>query len=241
VQLHITPGFATTRWTLVLNSGDERGTAQAEKAIEELCRTYWYPIYVFVRRRGYQRDDAEDLTQAFFARLLDKGTLAVARRERGRFRTFILATLKHFLADERDQRLALKRGAGRVLSLEWEVADAHYRIEPVEAMTPEKVFERKWALRLIEEAMQRLSRECEAAGQGDLFSRLCFCLIGERATSSYAQLAESLGMSEGAIKVAVHRLRKRYRQHLREEIAHTVERPDEIEDELRYLRQILGG
>jgi RNA polymerase sigma-70 factor (ECF subfamily) len=230
--------FATTRWTLVLNSGDERGTARAEKAIEELCRAYWYPIYVFIRRRGYQRDDAEDLTQTFFTRLLEKGTLAAARRERGRFRTFILATLKHFLADERDERRALKRGGGRVLSLEWETADTRYRIEPVDARTPEKAFERKWALSLIERAIERLGEECRAAGQEYLFARFGPCIAGE-GTVSYARLGESLGMSEGAVKVAVHRLRKRYRQHLREEIAHTVERPDEIEEELRYLKQIL--
>ncbi len=233
--------FATTRWTLVLNSGDERGTDLAEKAIEELCRTYWYPIYVFIRCRGYQRDDAEDLTQAFFERLLEKGTLAVARRERGRFRTFILATLKHFLADERDRRLTLKRGGGRVLSLEWEVADTRYRIEPVDAMTPERVFERKWALRLLEEAMRQLGEEYAAAGQRDLFERLHFCLSGDRGDVSYARLADSLEMTEGAVKIAVHRLRKRYRQRLREEIAHTVAHPDEIEDELRYLGQALGG
>ncbi|HNY27360.1 MAG TPA: sigma-70 family RNA polymerase sigma factor [Candidatus Sumerlaeota bacterium] len=231
--------FATTRWTLVLNSGDERGTARAEQAIEELCRIYWYPIYVFIRRRGVQRDDAEDLTQAFFTRLLEKGTLAAARRERGRFRSFILATLKHFLADERDRRRAIKRGGGRVLSLEWEAADVRYRIEPVDAMTPEKVFERKWALSLIERAIERLGEECRAAGQEHLFACLGPCIGGEGAAVSYARLAESLGMTEGAVKVTVHRLRKRYRQHLREEIAHTVERPDEIEEELRYLKQIL--
>jgi len=231
--------FATTRWTLVLNSGNESENAQAEKAIEELCQVYWSPIYVFIRRRGYQRDDAEDLTQAFFTRLLEKGTLAAARRERGRFRTFILATLKNFLADERDRLLALKRGAGRILSCNWVMADVQYQFAPTDSMTPEKAFERNWASSLLGEALKRLGEECRGAGQGNLFCHLCFSLTGERATVSYAQLARSLKMSEGAVKVAVHRLRKRYRQLLREEIAHTVERPDEIEEELRHLKQAL--
>lgn len=161
--------FATTRWTMVLNAGDAQKTTQAGKALDDLCRTYWYPIYAFVRRRGYSRDDAEDLTQTFFARLLEKRTVAAARRERGKFRTFLLAALKNFLADEWDKAHALKRGAGQTpLSLDIESAEAKYNVEPVDRMTPEKVFERKWALRLLEEVMRlqgkaRCSRNCDSA------------------------------------------------------------------------------
>lgn len=235
-------GFVTTRWSLVLNSVDPQTANQAETALNELCALYWSPIYAFVRRRGYERDDAEDMTQAFFTRLLEKGTIAAAQRERGKFRTFLLASLKHFLADEQDKARAQKRGGGAfVMSLDVDAAEAGYSAEAVERLTPDKVFERKWALQLLERVMRLLEAEYAAHGQGDLFEKLRFCLCGDRQGVPYAQLSDALNMSEGAVKVAVHRLRKRYREKLREEIAHTVARPEEIEEELRYLFQALAG
>jgi RNA polymerase sigma-70 factor (ECF subfamily) len=234
-------GFATTRWTLVLNSVEPGEAALAKTALDELCRLYWYPIYVFVRGRGYEHDDAEDMTQAFFVKVLEKKTLAAARRDRGKFRSFLLSALKHFMADEREKAAAIKRGGGqRILSLNMENAEGKYLLEPVERLTPERAFERKWALQLLEEVLRHLENEYAATGRGDLFQALRFCLCGERGEAPYAQLSRQLNMSDGAVKVAVHRMRKRYRERLREEIAHTVERPEDIEEELRHLFEALA-
>lgn len=234
-------GFATTHWSVVLAAG-ERGSPQAHAALSRLCETYWYPLYAFVRRQGYPAHDAEDLTQEFFARLLQSHFFAAADRKRGRFRSFLLASLKHFLMHEWEKTRALKRGGGRpVISLDPPDGETRYGLEPVEPVTADQVFDRRWALTLLERVLERLGVEYAGAGKGQLFEALKPALTGEKALAAYADLAVSLGMSEGALKVAVHRLRQRYGELLREEIAHTVGRPDEVEEELRQLLAVLSA
>jgi DNA-directed RNA polymerase specialized sigma24 family protein len=227
-------GFATTRWSLVLLAGE--GGAPARQALESLCRTYWYPLYAYLRRRGHSAEDGADLTQGFFARFLEKNYLQAVRPERGRFRSYLLAALKHFLENERKGREALKRGGGRpLLGLELAGAESRYRFEPSHDLTPERVFERRWALTLLDQVVGRLREEFARAGKPALFDRLKFSLTGEAAPMPYRDLAAQLALSEGALKVAIHRLRRRYRELLREEIGHTVADPAEIEDEIRHL------
>jgi RNA polymerase sigma factor (sigma-70 family) len=226
--------FATTHWSLVLAARD-RAEAGSDDALASLCTLYWYPLYAYVRRRGHGPDDAHDLTQEFFTRLLEKDWLAAVDREKGKFRSFLLASCNHFLANERDRVRAKKRGGGRpVLSLEATDAEGRYRTEPADDLTPEKLFERRWALALLQQVMTRLREEFENRGKGELFDRLRGFLVGEKGTG-YRQAAEALGLSEGAVKVAVHRLRQRYRELLHEEIGRTVGTPDEIEGEIRAL------
>ena len=232
-------GFATTRWTVVLTAA-RLDTSRAQKALAELCETYWYPLYAYVRRRGHAPADAEDLTQGFFARLLEKQSLGAAQRERGRFRSFLLASLNHYLADEWDKAGAQKRGARRVVSLDAQSAESRYAAEPRDTLSPDRLFERQWSLQLLEEVLRQLRAEYAAAGQGELFERLRFCLAGERDAAPYAELAAQLKSTEGAVKVAVHRLRKRYRAKLRAEIAQTVGSDDEVEEELRFLFRSLA-
>jgi RNA polymerase sigma factor (sigma-70 family) len=231
--------FATTRWSQVLAAGQDQ-TAVSREALASLCEVYWYPLYAYVRRWGHDPDQAQDLTQEFFTRLLEKHYLRDADPSRGKFRSFLLASLKHFLSNERDRAFALKRG-GRVtiLPLEVETAEGMYQREPPDADTPEKVFERRWALTLLERTLVRLRQEFTAGGRGALFARLEGYLTGEQLTVPYAQLAEELAMTEGAIKVAVHRLRRRFGALLRDEIGDTVSDPEQVDDEVRELFRIL--
>lgn len=227
--------FATTRWSVVLAARDSNSAA-ALPALEHLCRTYWYPLYAQARRSGSSPSDAEDLTQAFFSRLLEKNGFALADPGRGRFRSFLSAAFQHFLANEWDRARSLKRG-GRVQFLSLDVAPAEewLRQEPATHQTPEQDFDRRWALALLETVLKRLQQEYEDAGKGDLFCQLRGAVVGEDGKGSNARWAEALGMNEGAVRVAVHRLRVRYRELLREEIAQTVETPEAVEDELRQL------
>jgi len=226
--------FATTHWSVVLAAG-QNDSPGAQAALEKLCRTYWPPLYAYVRRRQFSPEDAQDLTQEFFVRLLDKHFLAAADRRKGRFRTFLLTAVKRFLANEYDRARAQKRGGGRkTVSLEGLGPEARYRREPADTLTPERVFERQWALTLLEQVLARLQAEMAAEGKAALFDAMKGHLTGSQAVS-YATTAASLGMTEGAVKVAAHRLRQRYRELLREEIAQTVASPDEIEEEVRYL------
>jgi RNA polymerase sigma-70 factor (ECF subfamily) len=224
--------FATTHWSMVVNAGGSR-SPEASQSLAILCESYWFPIYVFVRRAGHSAEDAQDLTQEFFVRLLDKHFLAAADRNKGRFRTFLLTAVKRFLANEYDRVRAKKRGGGqRIVPLEG--LEARYRQEPADTLTPERIFEQQWALTLLNQVLARLQAEMTAGGKAALFHALKDHLTGGQAVS-YATTAASLGMTEGAVKVAAHRLRQRYRELLREEIAQTVASPDEIEEEIRYL------
>ena len=207
---------------------------------------YWYPLYAYVRRRGHDFHEASELTQEFIARLLEKRSIEVADRERGRFRSFLIASLKHFLANEWDRARAKKRGGDvKVLSLDLPIdienAERRYSLEPVHGMTPEKVFERRWALTLIERVTERLRAEAGKAKKTKLFEALSPYVVGEGGAESYAGVARSLKMTEGAVKTAVHRLRKRFRSALRDEIADTVSDPADIEDEIRYLIEVIGS
>jgi RNA polymerase sigma-70 factor (ECF subfamily) len=232
--------FATTHWSLVLAARD-RAEPGADDALASLCGLYWYPLYAYVRRRGHGADEAHDLTQEFFARLLEKDSLAAVDRDKGKFRAFLLAACNHFLANERDRARAKKRGGGRaVLSLAAADAEGRYSAEPADALTPEKLFERRWALALLQQVMTRLRDEFEAKGKGRLFDRLRGFLVGEKG-AGYRRAAIELRLSEGAVKVAVHRLRQRYRELLHEEIGRTVGAPEEVEEEIRALFAALGS
>ena len=227
--------FATTRWSLVLAA--QHGDApHAAPALEQLCRTYWYPIYAQARRSGYQPQDAEDLTQAFFARLLEKNWIASVDRERGRFRGFLATALQHFLANERDRARARKRGGGKqIVSLDAIVGEERWQQEPATDRTAEQEFDRRWALALLDQVLSRLEKEYANAGKSRLFERLKGTVGGETVETSGAEMARDLGLSDGAVRVAAHRLRQRYRELLREEIAHTVCSPEAVEEELRCL------
>jgi RNA polymerase sigma-70 factor (ECF subfamily) len=231
--------FHTTHWSLVMAAG-RADTPSAQDALEALCRSYWYPLYAYVRRRGHGAASAHDLVQGFFARLFEKRDLMDADRARGRFRSFLLASLQHFLANERERERAEKRGGGMtILSLDVESAEGRLAIEPEDARTPEDVFDRNWALVLLDRAMGRVRDDYERAGRGELFARLSRCLTGDGAVP-YRDLASELEMSEAAFKVAVHRARKRFRECLRREIAETLADPGEVEDELGDLFRALG-
>jgi RNA polymerase sigma factor (sigma-70 family) len=234
------PGFLTTHWSAVLAAG-HRDTPVARQALEHLCRTYWYPIYHFVRRQGHSVHDAQDFTQEFFARLLEKNWLAHADQSRGRFRTFLLLVLKRFLAVEWHKANAQKRGAGRaLLPLPFDTAETRFATEPADTCTPEQSFERQWALTLLENVLRQLRADYEEDGKGRVFEALKPCLMGSRESQPYAELAASLGTTEGAVKVAVHRLRERYRDRLKEMIAQTVASPDDVDGELRHLVRVLA-
>lgn len=227
--------FSTTHWSVVLGAG-ETDLARAAAALERLCRNYWHPIYAFIRRRGSTPQEAEDSTQAFFEFLLEKETLKQVDRQKGKFRTFLLAALTNFLANEWDKRQTLKRGGQRqIISLDDAAAEGLYLREPVESLTPENLFERRWAGALIKQVLSRLQQEYVAADKADLFARLEPALTGEVGVGDYAGWAAVLGMSEGAVKVALHRLRRRFGEILRSEIAHTVSSPEEVDDEIRHL------
>jgi RNA polymerase sigma-70 factor (ECF subfamily) len=231
--------FATTHWSVVLAAGGARSPA-ADDALGKLCETYWYPLYAFLRGRGHSPEEAQDLTQAFFVRVLEKQALRQANPARGRFRSFLCTALKNFAANERDRELASKRGGGvPLLSLEIETAEGRFQLEPPTDETPERVFDRRWALTLLDRVLTRLLDEM-TPGKSQQFERLKVYLTGEHPQQSYAETAVALGMSEGNVKVAVHRLRRRFRDLLYEEIAQTLSDPDEIEDEIRYLWSAVG-
>jgi RNA polymerase sigma factor (sigma-70 family) len=235
------PVFVTTHWSVVLTAGGS-DTTGARDALAKLCQTYWYPLYAYVRRRNFSPPDAEDLTQEFFARFLEHNWVGNADREKGRFRTFLLSAVNHFLANEWDKARAQKRGGGApLLPLQFDTAETRYGREPADNVTPEQHFERRWAMTLLEAVVNRLQKEYEQDGKAELFAALNPCLVGDRTAQPYEALASKLGVSEGAVKSAVHRLRQRYRQLLRDEIAHTVAGPGEVEEELRYLIAVLGG
>jgi RNA polymerase sigma factor (sigma-70 family) len=235
------PVFVTTRWSVVLSAG-HGDTTDGSAALENLCRTYWYPLYAYVRRRGHSPEDAQDLTQEFFARLLKGNWVERADPHKGKFRSFLLSVMNHFLADEWDKARALKRGGGMTpLPLEFNTAEARYSHESADNATPEHIYERRWALALLEEVLRRLRSEYEQDGRTELFAELNPCLVGERTSQAYAELAEKLGVSEGTVKSAVYRLRQRYRQLLREEIAHTVVELGEVDEELQHLFIVLGS
>jgi RNA polymerase sigma factor (sigma-70 family) len=232
--------FHTTHWSVVLAAGRDTQTDASARALETLCQTYWYPLYAFVRHRVKDEHEAQDLTQAFFERLLEKRTLADADPDRGRFRTFLLTACKRFLANEWHKKNAQKRGGGlQVLSLDFEAAEKRYSIEPTIGLTAEVVFEQQWAVSLIDSVLARLRQEYVDRGCEEQFAQLKAFLSG-RNSSSYAAVAETMEMTEGAVKVAGHRLRTRYREMMRSEIAQTVDSPDEIEDEIRRLFEVMS-
>jgi len=227
--------FATTRWTVVLAAGD-RSTPQSDVALEELCRTYWYPLYAYVRRHGHSREDAEDLTQAFFARLLEKNYLEGISSNGGKFRAFLLVALKRFLANEWDRANSQKRGSGAMpLSLDWQDADTRYQINPADNLSPDKLFDRTWAVTVLEHVITRLRDEHSADGKARFYEQLKQFLMAGTRDTSYTEAARALELSEGAVRVAVHRLRRRYRELLREEITQTLSDPAQAEEEMQVL------
>jgi RNA polymerase sigma factor (sigma-70 family) len=233
--------FATTHWTVVLAAG-RRHSPQADLALEELCRTYWFPLYAYVRRRGYTKEDAEDLTQAFFARLLGKDALANVGSEKGRFRAFLLASLKHFLANEWDKLQTQKRGGGSPpLSLDWQTADTKFQITAANEPSPDRAFDREWALALLSKVIGRLQLECETEGKTKLFEQLKMFLTAGKSDSAQSEVAKALDLEEGAVRVAIHRLRKRYRQLLRDEIANTLSDAAMVDEEMRALFGAFSG
>ncbi|MFO1501758.1 MAG: ECF-type sigma factor [Verrucomicrobiota bacterium] len=233
--------FVTTQWSMVVRAARNDST-QAAAALERLCQTYWYPLYAYVRRRGYSPQDAQDLTQAFFTRLLQRHWLGDANQARGRFRTFLLTAMSRFLADEWDKGQAQKRGGGVLhLPLQLDSAETRYGQEPADRATPETCFERRYALTLLDNVLERLRLEYERDGKVALFKALHFTLIGRREKQPYADLAARLQWQEGAVKVAVHRLRKRYRAVLRDEIAATITEHEDVDEELRHLFAILAA
>jgi RNA polymerase sigma factor (sigma-70 family) len=239
--IHTLPGssqFPTTRWTLVVAAGDPR-RKEARSALISLCENYWYPLYAYLRRRGYQADPAQDLTQEFFTRMLEGRYLDRADPEKGRFRSFLLTSLKFFVADEEDRQRALKRGGGAILSLEFSSGEERYQREPAHDETPERIFERRWALSVLDRVVERLRSEFLQHGRPEHFERLKVFLLGQ-SDAPYSALAREMNTSEGALKVAIHRLRKRYRELFRQEIADTVADPAEVESELRFLAAVLA-
>jgi RNA polymerase sigma-70 factor (ECF subfamily) len=229
--------FPTTRWTLVIAAGDPH-RKEARSALVSLCEGYWYPLYAYLRRRGYPTDQAQDLTQEFFIRVLEGRYLDRADAEKGRFRHFIMTSLKFFVADEEDRRRAHKRGGGVVAPLEFSSGEDRYQREPAHDETPERIFERRWALAMLDRVVERLRNEFVHHGRPEHFERLKVFLLGH-SDAPYATLAREMNTSEGALKVAIHRLRKRYRELFRQEIADTVADPGEVESELRFLAAAL--
>jgi DNA-directed RNA polymerase specialized sigma24 family protein len=232
--------FLTTHWSIVLRAG-RADDSDAHDALAFLCQRYWYPLYVFVRQKGFDREHAEDVTQGFFARLIEKQVLGQAAPSRGRFRSFLLASLQNFLANDWDRTQAQKRGGGRpCLSLDVDASEAKLRIEPCHDLTAEKIFDRAWAVQLLELVVDRLRQEFVDKGKATEFDALQSFLAGKHADDSYERTAAALGLSLTAVRQAAHRLRKRYRELLRAEVAATVAGEDEIEDEIRGLFDALG-
>lgn len=235
------PRFQTTQWSLVAAAGNGE-PVEARAALEQLCRGYWYPVYAFIRRRGYQPDDARDLTQEFFARLIEKEHLEAADQQRGRFRTFLLTAVTRFLANQQERAAAQKRGGGQhPLSLNVSDGESRYQCEPADHWTAERLFDRRWALTLLDRTLASLRAENEATGKAAHFDALKVYLTGESGAPSLRQTASRLQMTEGAVKVAIHRLRQKYRDVLRQEVSQTVSGDDEVENELRLLLSALRG
>jgi len=227
--------FTATHWSVVLMAG-QTSSSRAADALEKLCRTYWYPLYAYVRRQGESPHDAQDLTQEFFARLLARNYLGTVGREKGKFRSFLLAALNHFMADERDRAGAAKRGGGKALiSLDEEDAETRYRADIASPLPPDKIFEKRWATTLLEQAFAKLREESVAAGKGERFDRLKIFLQEGSDPGDYAAIGVELGMAANTVAAAVHRLRERYRELVRAEIAHTVSSPEEVKEEMRHL------
>ena len=227
--------FATTQWTLV-RAAAGRDSAEGAEALARLCAMYWYPVFAFVRRRGHTADDAQDLTQAFFTRIIEKNDLGAADRDRGRFRTFLLTACQHFLLNERDRELALKRGRGNVpISIDFDAAEARYQRSLMHEETPEHLYHRQWCLALLAAVLDSLRDEYVAAGNEALFDRLRGFLTIDGAAETHAQAAADLGMTPTAVKVAVHRMRRRYRDALRQRVADTVDSEEAVDDEMRDL------
>jgi RNA polymerase sigma factor (sigma-70 family) len=235
-------GVNTTHWTMVLACEDETDSSRAREALAGLFQTYWYPLYAYVRRRGHGEQDAEDLVQAFCLHLQEKHAIAKADRQRGKFRTFLLSSLQNFLGHEYERSRAQKRGGGQeLIRLDAEEADARYRLEPTYSATPETIFEKRWAHALLEQTVSGLRADFVARGKERLFDGLSSFLTSDLRETSYQSAAEQLGLPLSAIKTTVHRLRLEYRSKLREEISRTVSSPEEIDEELLYLRKVLAG
>jgi RNA polymerase sigma factor (sigma-70 family) len=231
---HRPAAFTTTHWSVVLEAQAE--SPEAQEALEKLCRTYWRPIFAFLRRQGLPRDEAEDITQGFFAQLLERRSFDAVRKEKGRLRSYLLGALKYFLADEQRRAMAIKRGKGqRLISLDELRADEGIEMEPADPVTAEMIYERRWALTVLERVLSRLKDEYRAGGNAALFDSLKELLPDEPGSPSQADTAARLGMTENAVRQAFYRFRQRYQALLREEIAHTVAMPGDIEDELRHL------
>jgi RNA polymerase sigma-70 factor (ECF subfamily) len=232
--------FVTTHWSVVLQAGGSE-SAQAQQALEKLCTAYWYPLYAYVRRQGRSPEDAQDLTQEFFARLLEQKKLRLADRNRGRFRTFLLTSLKHFLINEWKEANRQKRGGGRqLISLNAEETETRFRAEPADNRSPDKEFGRRWALVVLDRVLDQIHGEFAADERGQVFEELKASLTGEENESSYAEIGRRLGMTEGNLKVTVHRMRRRYRELLRQEISMTVDGPEAIDEEMRDLLAALS-
>jgi len=229
------PGhFATTRWSLVLAAG--RNGSRSRQALESLCELYWVPVYSFIRRQGYSADDALDLAQGFFARMIEKDDFHDADPHRGRFRSFLMASVQHFLSNERDRARALKRGGPKpALSLDVQTAEGRYQIEPRDELTPERLFDFQWGMVLLQRVLGHLREEYETAGKGELFDQLKGFLTGDGDDVTYKEIAIRIDSTDGAVKVAVHRLKQRYKKLLIAEIAETVATPEEIESEIQHL------
>lgn len=233
--------FATTRWSIVVAAG-ERSTSQAERALAQLCQLYWFPLYAYARRRLASSDAAQDAVQNFFAELLEKNIVAKADRDRGRFRAFLLTSLKNFLVGQWQKEHAQKRGGGRVLlSLDFAAGESRYLLEPIDNLTPELLFERQWALALLADVLAKLRSQWEAAGKTAEFEALKPCIASDATPGGYAAIAAQLETSEGAARVAAHRLRQRYRELLRGAIADTVASAADVDDEIRRLFEVLGS
>jgi len=227
--------FVTTHWSVVL-SAREPESAHFSTALETLCRTYWYPLYAYLRRQGRTPQDAQDLTQGFFARLLQKDYLRAAAREKGKFRTFLLVALKRFVANEWDREHAQKRGGfAPVVAIDQEFAESRLAADPSPNVQPDVLFDRQWAMTLLQRTMSQLQEEYVASGRSKLFEYLQGCLVRDESALPYAEIASRLNLTEAAVKMAIHRLRARYREILRAEIAHTVSSTEEVEDEVRHL------
>ena len=232
---HGGPVFATTHWSVVLSAQD-KASPRSSEALERLCRAYWYPLYAYARRAGHSPSDAEDLTQGFFARLLEKDYLRSAAPDKGRFRTFLLVAFKRYSADEWDRQHAQKRGGfAPILSIDQELAESRFASEPAHHLQPDVLFDRQWARTLLERILSRLQDEYVGTGRAKLFELLRSCLAGEESAWPYAELAVRLDLTEAAIKMAVHRLRARYREILLAEIAETVSSSEDVEEEIRHL------
>jgi len=233
--------FATTHWSVVIAAG-KGSDITARQALATLCEDYWYPLYAYTRRRGYQPAEAQDLTQGFFLHLLEKGALQAAVPTRGRFRSFLLSSLHHYISNQWRHDQAQKQGGGRrILSLDLEDGERRYHLEPTDEMTPEKIYERRWAMTLLHKAVEALRDRYARSDKLQIFDALKVYLGGQDDTVPYRDLAQQLGTTEGAVKVAVHRLRQRCRDCLRRTIAQTVAGAEEIDEELRYLLQAIQG